>query len=74
MRFRDYIVEKYKPSGAELIKARKEMAKKWKTKENLLTYIGVQDERKTVGRLFLWFRIDDPKHKEYRSTKTYQAI
>lgn len=78
MKFGKYLIEfekkkEYKPSKSEIKKGQKEMVKKWKVTASLMTYIGVQDERDTLGRVYLWYRIDDPKHKKFRNTDTYQV-
>lgn len=38
-----------------------------------LEYIGMQDERHTVGRIFYLFTIMDPMHRRYRSTISFKV-
>jgi hypothetical protein len=38
-----------------------------------LEYIGAQDERATVGRFFYLFNILDPRHRQFRSTVSFEA-
>ena len=36
-----------------------------------LEFIGIQDERLTVGKSLYWFSITDPAHRRYQSTVAY---
>ncbi|WP_319410125.1 hypothetical protein [uncultured Desulfosarcina sp.] len=36
-----------------------------------LEYVGMQDERRTVGRIFYLFNIMDPAHRRYKSTVAF---
>lgn len=70
MRLNKYMIEEYRPKPKEISDAQKEMARYWKVKPDEVIYMDVQDEKKTVGKIFLWFRLDNPKYKN--TTKTYQ--
>jgi len=39
--------------------------------QQLLEYVGLQDERQTVGKVIYHFNILDPAHRRYRSTVTF---
>jgi dihydroorotate dehydrogenase len=39
--------------------------------QQFLEYIGIQDERHTVGKIIYLFNIMDPAHERYKSTATY---
>ena len=39
--------------------------------QQFLEYVGMQDERHTVGKVFYHFNILDPTHQRYRSTVTF---
>lgn len=36
-----------------------------------LEYVGIQDERHTVGKILYHFNIMDPLHRHYKSTVTH---
>ena len=39
--------------------------------QKFLEYVGMQDERHTVGKIFYLFNIMDPAHQRYKSTVTF---
>ena len=39
--------------------------------QQFLEYVGVQDERHTVGKIIYLFNILDPAHGRYKSTVTF---
>lgn len=39
-----------------------------------LEFIGIQDERNTVGKMIYLFNIMDPTHKRYRSTVAFMRV
>lgn len=39
--------------------------------QQFLEYIGMQDERHTVGKIIYLFNIMDPAHRRYKSTVTF---
>ena len=39
--------------------------------QQFLEYVGVQDERHTVGKIIYHFNIMDPTHGRYKSTVTF---
>ena len=39
--------------------------------QQFLEYVGMQDERHTVGKIIYLFNIMDPAHKRYKSTVAF---
>jgi len=44
------------------------LAKKYNVNAAFLEFIGVQDERETIGKRIYHFNVMDPHHDKYRST------